>query len=111
VQHYRWKISGKKVQLTQPTRGARDSRKETVMVSGTRQLTVSPAVSVSIAHLSAVAKAARLSTRLCQRWLQERRIQRAIRELEQLDDHTLEDIGLQRGTIESHVRTASRKSR
>jgi uncharacterized protein YjiS (DUF1127 family) len=33
-------------------------------------------------------------------------IRRAMRELEQLDDHALKDIGLQRGEIEGRVRTA-----
>ena len=33
-------------------------------------------------------------------------IRRAMRELEQFDDHALKDIGLQRGEIEGRVRTA-----
>jgi uncharacterized protein YjiS (DUF1127 family) len=76
------------------------------MVNRTACLTAPSGVSTSTERLSVVGKVARFSAGLCRRWLLERRIWQAVRELEQLDDRALKDIGLLRGTIESQVRTA-----
>jgi uncharacterized protein YjiS (DUF1127 family) len=44
-------------------------------------------------------------------WIREANVQQAIRELEQLDDHSLKDIGLQRGSIEAQVRAYGNNAR
>jgi uncharacterized protein YjiS (DUF1127 family) len=62
-------------------------------------------------HLSAVSKMFGRAARFCRSWLEKRRIRKAVRDLEQLNDQTLKDIGLQHGAIESQVRAVSRKSR
>jgi uncharacterized protein YjiS (DUF1127 family) len=41
-------------------------------------------------------------------WRKETSIRQAIRELEELSDHALKDIGLTRGSIEEHVRNAQK---
>jgi uncharacterized protein YjiS (DUF1127 family) len=70
------------------------------------QLTVPRSSPSPKASSSLAAKALR---QIYRRWLDEANIRRAIRDLAGLDDHTLKDIGLQRGAIESHVRTGRRK--
>jgi uncharacterized protein YjiS (DUF1127 family) len=64
-----------------------------------------------LAQRSLAAKALCLPLMIYRWWVDETKIRQSIHELEQLDDHTLKDIGLQRGSIESHVRTGRRKQR
>jgi uncharacterized protein YjiS (DUF1127 family) len=61
------------------------------------------------AKATKTALAAKALRQTYRQWLDEANIRQAIRNLEGLDDHTLKDIGLQRGAIESHVRTGRRK--
>jgi uncharacterized protein YjiS (DUF1127 family) len=68
------------------------------------QLTVPHFIPSAKAPRSLAAKALRLPSQIYKRWLDEANIRQEIRDLEELDDHTLKDIGLQRGAIESHVR-------
>jgi uncharacterized protein YjiS (DUF1127 family) len=44
-------------------------------------------------------------------WIREASLRQAIRELDQLDDHTLKDIGLQRGSIEAQLRAYARRQK
>ena len=79
------------------------------MITKYGQLTLPLSIPSSKASRSLAAKALRLPSQIYRWWLDEANIRQAIRDLEGLDDHTLKDIGLQRGTIESHVRTGRRK--
>ena len=56
-------------------------------------------------------EAMRLPSQIYRWCLREAKIRQAIRELEQLDDHALKDIGLQRGAIESLIRAGRTKQR
>jgi uncharacterized protein YjiS (DUF1127 family) len=75
------------------------------------QLTAPRSIPSSKAPRSLSAKALQLPSQVFRWWLREANIRQAIRDLEQLDDHTLKDIGLQRGAIENHVRTGRGKKR
>src|SRR3981081_869054 len=59
--------------------------------------------------LPLAAKALRLPWQIYLWWRKELSIWRAIRELEGLNDHSLKDIGLNRGSIEYEVRNAQPK--
>ena len=75
------------------------------MITNYGQLTAPRSIDASRAHSSFFGKTLRLPSEVYRRWLDEAKIRKAIRELEQLDDRSLKDIDLQRGAIESQVRT------
>jgi uncharacterized protein YjiS (DUF1127 family) len=81
------------------------------MITKYGQLTAPRSIAPSRAYRSFFAEALRLPSEVYRRWLDEAKIQKAIRELEQLNDDFLKDIGLQRDAIESQVRTRRRKQR
>ena len=81
------------------------------MITNYGQLTAPRSIASSRTHRSFFAKTLRLPSDAYRWSLDEAKIRRAIRQLEQLDDHALKDIGLQRGAIESQVRMGRRKQR
>jgi uncharacterized protein YjiS (DUF1127 family) len=81
------------------------------MITKYGQLTAHRSIASTRAHRSFFAETLQLSSEVYKRWADEAKIRKAIRELEELDDHALKDIGLQRGAIESQVRAGRRKQR
>jgi uncharacterized protein YjiS (DUF1127 family) len=81
------------------------------MITKYGQSAVPRSIPASRAQRSLALKALCLPLLIYRCWVDETKIRQATRDLEQLDDHTLKDIGLQRGSIESHVRSGRRKQR
>src|SRR5262245_2094771 len=86
-------------------------QQETIMTTTSGLVATHRSISSSKPQRSLAASLLRPFVPIYRNWVREASLRQAIRELEQLDDHTLKDIGLQRGSIAAQVRAYGRRQK